>query len=107
MFRDVQRDPDGSNDVAASSQWFDAHLKGSPPPLWNETKVHEEAYFNHVAPFYVALMLYVVAFLAAIFGWLFRYRPLNWAAVCAGADLIKSAKASRDREKRFIRITSC
>ena len=31
---------------------YDAHLKGSPPPLWNETKVHEEAYFNHVAPFY-------------------------------------------------------
>jgi ABC-type transport system involved in cytochrome c biogenesis permease subunit len=59
---------------------YEAHLKGSPPPLWNETKVHEEAYFNHVAPFYVAMMLYVVAFLMGIFGWLFKYKPLNWAA---------------------------
>jgi ABC-type transport system involved in cytochrome c biogenesis permease subunit len=59
---------------------YQAHLKGSPPPLWNEDKVHEEAYFNHVAPFYVAMILYVVAFLIAIFGWLFRYKPLNWAA---------------------------
>ena len=24
----------------------------STPPLWNETRVHQEAYFNHVAPFY-------------------------------------------------------
>ena len=32
------------------------------------------------APFYVAIILYVVAFLLAIFGWLLRYRPLNWAA---------------------------
>jgi hypothetical protein len=59
---------------------YDAHLKSSPPPLWNETRVHEEAYFNHVAPFYVAMMLYVVAFLIGIFGWLFKYKPLNWAA---------------------------
>jgi ABC-type transport system involved in cytochrome c biogenesis permease subunit len=59
---------------------YEADLQRMKPPLWNETRVSEEAYFNHVAPFYVAMILYVVAFLAAIFGWLFRYRPLNWAA---------------------------
>ena len=59
---------------------YEAHLERTAPPLWNESRVHDEAYFNHVSPFYVALMLYVVAFLLAIFGWLFRYRPLNWTA---------------------------
>ncbi|HEY2410818.1 MAG TPA: cytochrome c biogenesis protein CcsA [Pirellulaceae bacterium] len=59
---------------------YEAEIERLKPPLWNETRVHEEAYFNHVAPFYVAMILYVAAFLMAIFGWLFRYRPLNWAA---------------------------
>jgi len=59
---------------------YEAEVQRLKPPLWNETRVHEEAYFNHVAPFYVAMILYVCAFLMAIFGWLFRYRPLNWAA---------------------------
>ena len=55
-------------------------LRSQAPPLWNETRVHQEAYFNHVSPFYVVLMPLRLAFLVAIFGWLFRYRPLNWAA---------------------------
>lgn len=71
------------NDAAAFNSAvakYESHLERSRPPLWNETRVHREAYFNYVSPFFLALMLYVVAFLAAIFGWLLRYRPLNWAA---------------------------
>jgi len=59
---------------------YEAVLEKVNPPLWQEKRVHDEAYFNHVAPFYVAMILYVVAFLVGLFGWLFRYRPLNWAA---------------------------
>lgn len=59
---------------------YEALLERSQPPLWNPEKVENEAYFNHVSPFFVAMILYLFAFLAGVFGWLFRYRPLNWAA---------------------------
>jgi ABC-type transport system involved in cytochrome c biogenesis permease subunit len=59
---------------------YEALLEKSNPPLWNPAKVEKEAYFNHVSPFFVAMILYLVAFLVGVFGWLFRYRPLNWAA---------------------------
>jgi ABC-type transport system involved in cytochrome c biogenesis permease subunit len=65
------------NDAVAK---YESLLERMKPPLWNETRVHEEAYFNHVAPFYQALVLYVLAFILAVCGWLFRYRPLNRAA---------------------------
>jgi ABC-type transport system involved in cytochrome c biogenesis permease subunit len=59
---------------------YESILERARPPLWDENRVHQEAYFNHVSPFFVALILYVIAFVTAIFGWLTRYRPLNWAA---------------------------
>jgi ABC-type transport system involved in cytochrome c biogenesis permease subunit len=59
---------------------YESLLEKSQPPLWNESRVHQEASFNAISPFFLALMLYVLAFLVAIFGWLLRYRPLNWAA---------------------------
>lgn len=59
---------------------YRAHLVKASPPLWNEAKTQLESYFNHVSPFYVGTVLYVLAFLLALFGWLFRYRPLNWCA---------------------------
>jgi ABC-type transport system involved in cytochrome c biogenesis permease subunit len=59
---------------------YAAHLEQTRPPQWNETRVHEEAYFRHVDPFYVAISLYVLAFIVGLFGWLLKYRPLNWAA---------------------------
>jgi ABC-type transport system involved in cytochrome c biogenesis permease subunit len=59
---------------------YRAHLERTAPPLWDAEKVESEAYFNHVSPFYVGIPLYVLAFLMAMFGWLFRYRPLNWGA---------------------------
>ena len=59
---------------------YAGHLEKTSPPLWDDKKTHWETYFNHVSPFYVGIPLYVMAFLLALFGWLFRYRPLNWAA---------------------------
>jgi ABC-type transport system involved in cytochrome c biogenesis permease subunit len=59
---------------------YESLLERAQPPLWNQDKVEREAYFNHVSPFFVAMMLYLLAFLVATFGWLFRYKPLNWAA---------------------------
>jgi ABC-type transport system involved in cytochrome c biogenesis permease subunit len=59
---------------------YEGVLASEKPPLWSETRVHQEAYFNYVSPFFVALLLYVAAFLVAIFGWLLKYKPLNWAA---------------------------
>jgi ABC-type transport system involved in cytochrome c biogenesis permease subunit len=59
---------------------YEALLERNKPPLWNETRVHQEAYFNHVSPFFVGMMLYVLGFAVSLFGCLFRYRPLNWAA---------------------------
>jgi ABC-type transport system involved in cytochrome c biogenesis permease subunit len=59
---------------------YETNLQREAPPLWSEGRVHQESYLNHVSPFFVAMVLYVIAFLVAIFGWLVRYRPLNWAA---------------------------
>jgi ABC-type transport system involved in cytochrome c biogenesis permease subunit len=59
---------------------YQAHLEKTAPPLWDEKKANLEAYFNHVSPFYVGIPLYALAFLLAMLGWLFRYRPLNWGA---------------------------
>jgi ABC-type transport system involved in cytochrome c biogenesis permease subunit len=59
---------------------YEAELRGANPPLWKESRNHLEAYYNEFSPIYVGIALYVLAFLLAIFGWLFRYKPLNWAA---------------------------
>jgi ABC-type transport system involved in cytochrome c biogenesis permease subunit len=59
---------------------YAGHLEKTAPPLWNEKKIHWETYFNHVSPFYIGIPLYAMAFLMAVFGWLFRYKPLNWSA---------------------------
>jgi ABC-type transport system involved in cytochrome c biogenesis permease subunit len=59
---------------------YEAELRKAAPPLWTEQKNHLESYYNEFSPIYVGIALYVLAFLLAIFGWLFRYKPLNWAA---------------------------
>jgi ABC-type transport system involved in cytochrome c biogenesis permease subunit len=71
------------NDAAAFNTAvanYETVLRKLNPTQWSEARVHNESYFNHVAPFYQALVLYVISFILAIFGWLFRYKPLNWAA---------------------------
>jgi ABC-type transport system involved in cytochrome c biogenesis permease subunit len=59
---------------------YESLLEREEPPLWQPERVEQEAYFNHVSPFFVAMLLYLLAFLVGVMGWLFRYRPLNWAA---------------------------
>ena len=59
---------------------YEAELRKEAPPLWKESRNHLETYYNEFSPIYVGIALYVLAFLLAIFGWLFRYKPLNWAA---------------------------
>jgi ABC-type transport system involved in cytochrome c biogenesis permease subunit len=59
---------------------YDAVLHQTKPSDWDETKTSFEAYFNHFSPFYVGLPLYLIAFLLALFGFMFRWRPLNTAA---------------------------
>lgn len=49
-------------------------------PLLDQNRVVQEAYFNHVSPFFVGISLYFAGFVLALGGMLFRYRPLNWAA---------------------------
>jgi ABC-type transport system involved in cytochrome c biogenesis permease subunit len=70
-------DAGGFNSAVAT---YESLLQQQPPPQWNAARVQQEAYFNYVSPFFVAMLLYLLAFLLAIFGWLFRYRPLNWSS---------------------------
>jgi ABC-type transport system involved in cytochrome c biogenesis permease subunit len=72
-----KQDTAGFNSAVAR---YEALLERAQPPLWDPQRVEREAYFNHVSPFFVAMLLYLLAFLVGVFGWLFRYRPLNWAA---------------------------
>jgi len=60
---------------------YEALLAKEKPPLYSADKMVSEATFNRAAPFTLGAMLYFCVFLLAIFGWLFRYQPLNWAAL--------------------------
>ena len=62
-------------------QKYQALVDRADAPLYQPSEVAKEAYFNFFSPFYVGMPLYVMGFLLAIFGWLFRYKPLNWAAL--------------------------
>jgi ABC-type transport system involved in cytochrome c biogenesis permease subunit len=59
---------------------YEGWLEGHKPADVNETKVNFEAFFNHFEPFYLAMVLYVVAFVLVFIGWLGWSRPLNRAA---------------------------
>ena len=50
------------------------------PADYDAEKVDYEDYFNHFEPFYVALVLYIFAFVIAAIGWLGWSGPLNRAA---------------------------
>ena len=72
-----QDNPAAFNDEVKKYQSL---VENSRPPLYQPKEVAKESYFNAFSPFYVGMPLYVIGFMLAIFGWLFRYRPLNWAA---------------------------
>ena len=44
------------------------------------SKLSFEVFFNHLAPFYQCMVLYVLAFLLSVFAWMGWSRPLNRAA---------------------------
>ena len=73
----VQHDASTFNHQLAN---YEAYLNKNAPPQWNADKLRSEWKFNYVSPFFVGMEIYVLGFLLAIFGWLTRYRPLNWAA---------------------------
>jgi len=55
-------------------------LHEQAPADFDESKVNFEAFFNSFEPFYLALVLYVVAFVMVAVGWLRWTEPLNRAA---------------------------
>ncbi len=59
---------------------YEALLASNPPADYDAAKVDYEQYFNFFEPFYVALVLYVAAFVLAAVGWLGWTGPLNKAA---------------------------
>jgi ABC-type transport system involved in cytochrome c biogenesis permease subunit len=63
-------------DLARYQNWLDEHR----PSDVNPTKVNFEAFFNYFEPFYRAIVLYVVAFVLVVLGWLGWTRPLHRAA---------------------------
>jgi ABC-type transport system involved in cytochrome c biogenesis permease subunit len=72
-----------NNDVPgfnAAVAKYEALLEKHPPKEWDEKKVSFEAYFNHFSPFYVGMPLYMFAFLLALLGFAFQWKPLNSAA---------------------------
>ena len=60
---------------------YRSELMRAAPKDYHAGKVRREAYFNHVSPFYVGAVLYVMALLLALIGWLLQFRPLNLAAL--------------------------
>lgn len=54
-------------------------LCDNPPQWWNPAKTDFEAAFNHAAPFYYAMLLYIGAFLLGCFSWLGWSVPLRRA----------------------------
>jgi ABC-type transport system involved in cytochrome c biogenesis permease subunit len=57
---------------------YQQELERTNPAALRQARV--EALFNHCAPFYQCMILYVCVFLLALLGFAFRYPPLNWAA---------------------------
>lgn len=60
---------------------YRAEVARTAPKDYNADKVRREAYFNHVSPFYLGAVLYVVALVLALVGWLVQAKPLHLAAL--------------------------
>jgi ABC-type transport system involved in cytochrome c biogenesis permease subunit len=75
---------DKSSDAAAfnrSVQDYWTLLRAAPPQEWTPTKTSFETDFNHFAPFYCAMILYMGAFLLGWLSWLGWNVPLRRAAL--------------------------
>jgi ABC-type transport system involved in cytochrome c biogenesis permease subunit len=65
-----------NSELAKYQNWLAEHK----PEGLDPSKIDFEAFFNAFEPFYLALVLYVVAFVVAALGWLGWTRPLNRAS---------------------------
>jgi ABC-type transport system involved in cytochrome c biogenesis permease subunit len=65
------------NEAVAS---YRTSLATETPGGLDRTKLDFEAFFNHFAPFYLAAILYLVAFILTAIGWLGWSAPLNRTA---------------------------
>ncbi|HUE72701.1 MAG TPA: cytochrome c biogenesis protein CcsA [Pirellulaceae bacterium] len=60
---------------------YRAEVARIAPKDYNADKVRRESYFNHLSPFYLGAVLYVVALVLALVGWLVQAKPLHLAAL--------------------------
>ena len=71
------------NDAATFNVTLEQHLKAvvaAKPNGWNKTQQAAEISYNHFSPFYMAMVLYLVAFVVTIVSWIGMRMPLNRAA---------------------------
>jgi ABC-type transport system involved in cytochrome c biogenesis permease subunit len=59
---------------------YETTLAERSPEGYHPAKTNFEAFFNYFEPFYRALVLYLVAFVLVVIGWLGWSKPLNRAA---------------------------
>jgi ABC-type transport system involved in cytochrome c biogenesis permease subunit len=70
-------------DVSDFNKELNSYLEGlkkDPPQDLKPGQVSFESFFNHFAPFYVSLVLYVFAFVLTALSWTFWRKPLNNSA---------------------------
>ena len=81
---DTIRDAYRSGEAERFNDAVQAYLTSVPvhvPAGIDPGKIDFEAFFNHFAPFYLAAVLYLIAFILTALSWLGYSRPLNRAAL--------------------------
>ncbi|QDU31936.1 Cytochrome c biogenesis protein CcsA [Anatilimnocola aggregata] len=71
---------DNPSEFNAAVARYEALVQKADPPEYHAYKLELETWFNHFSPFYVGMILYVVAFLIAMIGWLIPSRTMSWTA---------------------------
>ncbi|MEX2173821.1 MAG: cytochrome c biogenesis protein CcsA, partial [Pirellulaceae bacterium] len=59
---------------------YESLVAKQQPPLLVPGKIASEAEFNRIKPFSLGMYAYLAAFMLGIFGWLLRWKPLNWTS---------------------------
>ncbi|HEY2252338.1 MAG TPA: hypothetical protein VGH74_14795, partial [Planctomycetaceae bacterium] len=71
---------DSPNDFNKAVARYRSLLADDPPPELAAAHVNYEAFFNNFSPFFVAWILYIIAFMVSALAWLGWTGPLNRAA---------------------------
>ena len=74
---DYYRDGETEKLNEAAKEYL-ALMKETEPLEYSSWKVSREFFYNSFSPFYVAIVLFVAAFVFAIFGWIGWAKGLNW-----------------------------